>query len=189
MTKISNISKLIRMLIVFITLLHIASFVSHLYDDRPTGIERVVPSTSETTLTSTAGITESWQEFSQALEQEGFNSIAILASVDIAFYSFIYFLVFQLFGLFQQGKIFTQQNINCIKSIGRCLLAWVVISIIYPAIVTLIIRVSGTSDSLALYFSIGSTELVNLLSGLIIYAFAWVINEAIEIKQEQELVI
>ena len=189
MTKIYKISKLIRILIVFITFMHVVSFFIHLFEGQPTIIESVTPSTSEGTLSTRAGITGSWQEFSQALEQEGFNSVAILASVDILFYTFIYFLIFQLFGLFQQGNIFTQQSICCITNIGRCLLTWVVFSIIYPVIVTLIIRFTGASDSLALYFSIGTTELVNLLSGLIIYAFALVMNEAIQIKQEQELVI
>ncbi|MCJ8320143.1 MAG: DUF2975 domain-containing protein [Colwellia sp.] len=201
MNKISKISKLIRLLIIFIAVVHIAAFSISLYNGQTAtnqelslianeeSLSHSGNNNSVTTYKARAEITGSWQEFAQALENENFNSIAILASVDILFYGLIYFFVFRLFGLFQQEQIFTQRNISCIKYIGASLLVWVVVSLIYPVFVTMIIRFSGASDSLALYLSIGSTELVHLLCGLIIYTFAWVMNEALSTKQEQDLTI
>ena len=199
MNKISKISKLIRLLIIFIAVVHISGFFINLYNGQTTtnqefsliANEENLSQSSDnvTTLTARTGITGSWQEFSKALENEGFNSLAILASVDILFYTLIYFFIFRLFGLFQQAEIFTQRNINCIKYIGSSLLIWVVVSLVYPVFITMILRLSGASDSLALYLAIGSTELTHLLSGLIIYAFAWVMKEALTTKQEQDLTI
>jgi len=201
MNKISKISRLIRLLIVFIAVIHIAGFFISLYTGQTATNHEFSQIANEdnlnynnnkksaTTFTARSEITGSWQEFAEALENENFNSIAILASVDILFYGLIYFFIFRLFGLFQQEEIFTQRNINCIKCIGGSLLIWVIVSLVYPVLITLILRFSGASDSLALYLSIGSTEFVHLLSGLIIYAFAWVMNEALTTKQEQDLTI
>ncbi len=104
-------------------------------------------------------------------------------------YLLIYFFLFKLFKYYQQGQIFTVANIACLKNIGKTLLAWIGLNIFYPVLVTLIIRFSGLSDSLAIYMNIGSTEFFYLVSGLVIYVMAWIMTMAIELKQEQELVV
>jgi hypothetical protein len=101
----------------------------------------------------------------------------------------IYLSLFKLFGLYQKGLIFTTANIQCIKNIGTVLLAWIALKLLYPLIVTLVLRFSGASDTLALYMSLGSDEVRFLLIGLVIYVIAWIMNEATSLHQEQELVI
>ena len=134
-------------------------------------------------------VTSSWQNIAQALESEGFNSLIILSSMQLIPYLLIYFFLFKLFKLYQQGKIFTIDNSNCFKNIGKTLFAWIAINFLYPVVVTLFLRLTGLSDSLALHLSIGSKEFIYLLSGLIIYVMALVMIAANELHQEQELVI
>jgi len=131
----------------------------------------------------------SWGDLANALTSEGFNVLLILGSAELLPSLLIYFSLFKLFGLYQQGLVFTSANIACIKNIGTVLLAWIALKLLYPVVVVLVIRFSGASDSLALYMSLGSDELRLLLIGLVIYVIAWVMNEATSLHQEQELVI
>ena len=130
-----------------------------------------------------------WINIAQALEAENFNSLAILGSIELLPYLLIYFFLFKLFKFYQQGQIFTVANIACFKNIGKTLLGWIALNIFYPILVTLFIRFTGLSDSLALHLSLGSRELFLLVSGLVIYVMAWIMTIAIELQQEQELVV
>ncbi|MCJ8269765.1 MAG: DUF2975 domain-containing protein, partial [Psychrosphaera sp.] len=69
----------------------------------------------------------------EALVAENFNILAILGSVDVVFYSVLYYFLFRLFSLYRQGSIFEDSNIQCFKLIGYTLLAWVVTDLLYPA--------------------------------------------------------
>ena len=89
----------------------------------------------------------------------------------------------------QTGVIFTSANTRCLKYVGATLLSWVVLSLLYPLLVTLVIHLSGASQTLKFYFSLGIQELSYLLLGAVIYVIAWIMNEAIELKHEQELVV
>ncbi|MFT5756299.1 MAG: hypothetical protein ACI9LM_001012 [Alteromonadaceae bacterium] len=133
--------------------------------------------------------TYGWLDISQALEAENFNSLAILGSMSLLPNLLIYFFLFKLFKYYQQGEIFTVANIACFKNIGKTLLAWIGLNIFYPLLVTLIIRFTGLSEKFAMYINIGSSEFFYLVSGLVIYVMAWIMTMAIELKQEQELVV
>jgi len=195
MSKISKISQLIRILIIFVAFIHLSSFCLALYLHKDnvaltSHIDKTIThEQSGANFYLTAQLTDNWHSFAQNLEQEKFNSLAILASVDVILYLLLYGYIFRLFTLYHQGKFFDDSNIHCIKNIGKCLLAWVAISLFYPIIVNFTIRMIGASHSLPLVFGIGSNEFSHLLSGLIIYAIAWVMAEAKRLQQEQELVI
>jgi hypothetical protein len=50
-------------------------------------------------------------------------------------------------------------------------------------------RISGLSESLPLFLSISSDQLLKLLIGLIIFVLSWIMTEAQKLQQEQELTI
>lgn len=133
--------------------------------------------------------THGWTNISQALIAENFNALAILGTAELIPYLFIYYFLFRLFSYYQHGEIFTIPNITCLKNIGKTLLFWIVLNALYPVLVSLIIRFTGLSDKLSIYLNIGSSELFYLASGLVIYVMAWIMTMAIELKQEQELVV
>jgi hypothetical protein len=81
----------------------------------------------------------SWEDLAQALTDEGFNALLILGSADLLPSLILYLSLFKLFGLYQQGLVFTTANIQCIKNIGTVLLAWIALKLLYPVIVTLVL--------------------------------------------------
>lgn len=190
MNKIKTISKYIRNLLILITVLHLTVYTSILvFADTSSASSQLSASYNVFSSFITIDFKDSWSGFAQVLSQEGFNPTIILGIADSLPYFFIYFFIFKLFGLYQQGLIFTYKNSFYIKCIGSSLLGWIGLSVFYPVLVTLFIRFTGQSDTLPLMMNIGSTEIKYLIISLIIYAFSWIMKEAIELKSEQELVI
>jgi len=190
MSKISTVSKYVRILLVTIASLQLMShFLLVFFSEYKMGLNQL---TIDFTLFSSKishQTNNSWQEVSQALEAEGFNSLVILGSMQLIPYLLIYLFLFKLFTLYQHGQVFTLANSNCFKNIALSLLAWIPINLLYPIVVTLFIRLTGLSESMAIHISLGSREFIYLLSGLIIYVMAWIMSDASKLHQEQELVI
>lgn len=191
MTKISLISKYICALLLAMATLQVTSHILLLFFGEQNALGHNQLSIDFHFFSSHIShqFTHGWFEVSQALLAENFNALAILGTAELAPYLLIYFFLFKLFNYYQQGEIFTIANITCFKNIGKTLLFWIILNIFYPVIVSLFIRFTGFSDNLAIYLNVGSSEIMYFVSGLVIYVMAWVMTMAIELKQEQELVV
>jgi hypothetical protein len=189
--SIPTVSKIVRALVALFILMQIVSYTLLLMFGNNVGGTTFELSEKFYFFSSAVNIdfSGSWEDLAQALTDEGFNALLILGSADLLPSLILYLSLFKLFGLYQQGLVFTTANIQCIKNIGTVLLAWIALKLLYPVIVTLVLRFSGASDSLAIYMSVGSDEIRLLLIGLVIYVIAWIMNEATSLHQEQELVI
>lgn len=190
MHRISLISRLVKGLVVLLALLQLLTFVI------------LANSTSNTEAGSSAsfenGLGQSmvevafdgaWHDLAVALERNDLSSLWLLGTVEAIPYLFIYYFLYRLFSLYQNGTIFSQPNIRCVKAIGTTLLVWLFVSLFYPITLVLLLRLFNISDQLPFIFIIGSTEISYLISGLVIYVIAWIMQEALTLKSEQELVI
>jgi len=189
--SIPTVSKIVRALVALFLLMQIISYTLLLMFSNNVGGTTFELSEHFYFFTSAVNLdfSGSWEDLAQALSDEGFNTLLILGSADLLPSILLYLSLFKLFGLYQHGLIFTTANIQCIKNIGTVLLAWIALKLLYPVVVTLVLRLSGASDSLAIHMSLGSDELRLLLIGLVIYVIAWIMNEATSLHQEQKLVI
>ncbi len=190
MSKIEKVSKYVRYLIFILALIHLASFaLTIILSDKICSSRLLDIELGGSVYSSIVEFDGTGKNLAPALKAEGFDSTMILGSVDIVIYSIVYFLLFRLFGLYKKGFIFTVANINCIKNMGRVLILWVGLSIVYPVLVVFVIRMMGLSDTLLFHFSFGSSELIRLTSGIVLYVIAWIMAEATKLYREQELVI
>jgi hypothetical protein len=188
--RISKVSKIVRALIALFVVMQVFSFAFLLlFGVNNEGTFELTDNFLFISSAASIDFSGSWGNLALALTNEGFNALLILGSADLLPSILIYWSLFKLFGLYQQGLVFTAANIQCIKNIGTVLLAWIALKLLYPIVVTLVLRFSGASDTLSLYISLGSDELRFLLIGLVIYVIAWIMSEAISLHQEQELVI
>ena len=131
----------------------------------------------------------SWQALSQHLYADGFNPGVILGSVEIIPYLFIYFFLFQLFSLYQNGQVFTSANFYCLTRIATVFFVWIVLSLFYPMVVAIFLHSTGLSSAVPGFFTIGSQEIKYALVGLIFYCIGWVMKHAAELQMEAELTI
>ncbi|MFT6900395.1 MAG: hypothetical protein ACJAXS_000557 [Colwellia sp.] len=188
--RINKVSKIVRALIALFVVMQVFSFAFLLlFGVNNEGTFELTDNFLFISSAASIDFSGSWENLALALTNEGFNALLILGSADLLPSILIYWSLFKLFGLYQQGLVFTAANIQCIKNIGTVLLAWIALKLLYPIVVTLVLRFSGASDTLSLYISLGSDELRFLLIGLVIYVIAWIMSEAISLHQEQELVI
>lgn len=190
MSKISRLSEHIRYLIFFLAFLQLLAFalVAVLGENTALG-QQVTVDFGFFYGSFAIEFNYTWQGISQALQQEGFNTTFILGTVELLPYLLIYHFLLRLFSCYHRGEIFTTNSIYCLKMLGKTLLFWLLINLLYPLLVTLFIRFTGLSDSLPFSINFGSAELNYLLIGGVIYVIAWIMQEGVLIKEQQALVI
>lgn len=190
MSKISRLSQYIRYLIFFLAFLQLLVFVlvATLGENTLLG-QQVTVDFGLFNSNFNIEFSQSWQDIAKSLKQEHFNTTFILGTAELLPYFVIYFFLLRLFSYYQRGEIFTTNTIYCLKMLGKTLLCWVMLNLAYPVLVILFIRFTGLSDSLPIILNVGSTELNYLLIGGVIYVIAWIMQEGVLIKEQQELVI
>ena len=96
-SSIKRVSKFVRLLILFIAIIHIGGFIlTMIFAEQSTSFHQAEIIHNDATYSATAGITGTNKELAELLEGENFNSMAILGIADIVMYSLIYFFLFQL---------------------------------------------------------------------------------------------
>lgn len=189
MNNIVKVSRVIKSLLVLILIGHIGAFMFAANSDDTHHVYKVENAAGEQVFSKTLSVPRTWQAYAESLQAEGFNSILLLVGPELILYGLIYWWLFRLFDRYQHGEVFMPSSIRFIRNIGTCLLIWPLFTILYPILLTLLIRASGLSEDLPLFVSFGSSEMVKLLLGLIIFVHAWIMHEACSLKQDQELTI
>ncbi|MDF2152527.1 DUF2975 domain-containing protein [Vibrio sp. CAU 1672] len=92
-----------------------------------------------------------------------------------------------LFGLYEKGQIFEQQNAYCYKRLSYILIATPFVSAISELLMTLALTYDGESW----YYSIGidDVDITMMVIGLVVRVIAVVMERAAELQQESELTI
>ncbi|MBO1897927.1 DUF2975 domain-containing protein [Shewanella sp. BF02_Schw] len=191
MDRIVSLSKWIKLLIVFLALLQVTSYGGTMVFGEFQAGEYVLTIDWWGWFSSYLAVDfgTPWQALAQSLYDAGFHPGIILGSVEILPYLFIYSFLYQLFGLYQQGHVFTPRNFRCLSRIALVFLVWILLSLFYPMIIAFTLHFSGTSSAVPVYFSLGSQELKYALFGMIFYCVAWVMKHATELQEEAELTI
>jgi hypothetical protein len=130
----------------------------------------------------------SWQEAAQQLTTKNFSAVIWLGLLQLLPFLLINVILIRLFMLYRQGLFFSPKNINCFSWLGAVLLIQFVVTAIYPALLFTLLNYA-TDSGLVRIVSVRDTDIIGLLSGLVIYVIAWVMKQAYQLQQEQELVI
>ena len=190
LSRITKVSTFVRWCLLFVGLIHVGSFIITLALAETTADGyRVAVEVGNQTYSMSVTSKDAKSSLGEALIAENFNILAILGSVNVIFYAILYYFLFRLFSLYQLGSIFEDSNIQCFKFIGYSLVAWVVTDLLYPILVVLVIRFTGLSDVMPLFFGLDSHDLWRLLCGLMISVIGWIMAQARTLQQEQELTI
>lgn len=130
----------------------------------------------------------SWSNAAKQLTENHYNPLVWLGLIQVLPFIIINIILLRLFSLYRKGLFFSAKNISCFTWLGGVLLLQFVITAIYPALLVTLIN-TITSDELTRIIFISDTDIIGLLAGLIIYVIAWVMKQAHQLQQEQELVI
>lgn len=191
MSRISKVSKIVRVWLVLAIFFHVTVFAALLFFAEQNASNFQISFDGGFNTTGPfATSTGDESDLGKALIKQDFNVFALLGWVDVLIYCLLYFFLYRLFSLYQQGQIFTQSNIHQFKCLGYTMFAWVLIDLIYPNLLVLVLRLSGlATEPLPLELGISSNDLKQLMIGLMIYVIGWVMAQAKTLQQEQELTI
>lgn len=93
----------------------------------------------------------------------------------------------QLFGYYQRGKIFTVDNAKCLRNAGIVIFAWEVIRPFYDMLMAFVLLPSQLHASIDIHFN--TSNIRGFIIAVVLIVVAWVMQEAANMKQEQELTI
>ena len=133
-------------------------------------------------------VSGSWQGIAQTLIESDFDSVLWLGLVQLLPFILINIILIRLFLLYRRGSFFAIENIQCFKWLGGVLLAQFALVVCYPPLLITLLNFATDTD-LGRVVVIQDTDIIGLVMGLIIYVIGWIMGQAQQLQEEQELVI
>jgi hypothetical protein len=100
----------------------------------------------------------------------------------------IYFLI-KLFKLYENGKIFTFENVNYIKKIGYTLLITELVDPIYQVFMTATLTWGNPHGHRVASITISGIDFGTILVALLTILISWIMAEGCKLNEEQQLTI
>jgi hypothetical protein len=94
-----------------------------------------------------------------------------------------------LFRLYEEGSIFTEATVNCFRSLGRTLIAWVACDVISNTLLSIVLTIGNSPGRRMITVGLNSGECTGLFVGAVVLIISWVMDEARKMQDEQALII
>ena len=95
----------------------------------------------------------------------------------------------QLFKLYENGIVFSTENVSCFRRLGYTLIAWVFANFIFVPLISVVISINNPPGARQLTVGFGSSDLATLIIGAIVILVSWVMHEASRLEQEQAFTV
>lgn len=89
----------------------------------------------------------------------------------------------RLFGLYEKGIVFAEENVHCFRHIGYALLFSVPANIVDIMLISLMLNYEKPFGS-RVFLQFSSTDMVFLMMGAVILLISWVMKEAVVLEDE-----
>ncbi|HNW92027.1 MAG TPA: DUF2975 domain-containing protein [bacterium] len=113
--------------------------------------------------------------------------LATLLPVAVAMLGCLYLI--RLFGLYQQGRIFSGDTTRCYRSLGYVIIASVVIGIVHNSMMSVIVTLDNPPGQRLLSVGFSSADFSRIVIGLLVLVVAWVMDLGRELHEEQQLTV
>lgn len=95
----------------------------------------------------------------------------------------------RLFGLYRRGRIFTSDNVRCLKGFGVALILWPVVTPIYDALVSVALTFSNPPGQRLLAVGLQGTDVGLALIGGVLVVMSWVMREGCRLADDQAQIV
>lgn len=95
----------------------------------------------------------------------------------------------RLFRLYEQGKLFEEENIKLIRSISIIMIIGEGIQFLYQPLMSIALTYNNPIGQRVAGMSIGTTNATTLIIAFIILIASWIVKEANQLKSETQLTI
>ena len=140
-------------------------------------------------------VAPSWPEVSQLpLRFENLNGLilSIAFSVNMAHAGILLYGVVRLrrlFGLYSEGKIFTGENIRCLRSFAWAVLIYAVLTPVMGTLLSVILTFNNPVGERALAISISSNDIQLMFIGAVFLVIAWIMVEGRKLAEENAQIV
>ncbi len=113
-------------------------------------------------------------------------SLAFLASllpVSVAVYGLS--TLRSLFKLYENGIMFSADNVRYFRRLGYVCIAWVVANAVFTTLVSAIITFGNPPGERAIVAQFGTSDMANLIISAIVLLISWVMDEGRKLEDEQ----
>jgi hypothetical protein len=94
-----------------------------------------------------------------------------------------------LFGLYENGIIFTEQNVKYFRSLGRVLIVWVVSDVVRNSLLSIVLTLDNPPGHRVITVGFGSADFTAIFVGIVVLIISWVMDEGRKIQEDQALII
>lgn len=94
-----------------------------------------------------------------------------------------------LFSLYEDGLIFTERNVRCLRSLGKTLLVWVGCDIVRYTLLSLILSLENPPGHRVLAVGLNSGDFTAVFVGIVVIIISWVMDEARKLEEDQALIV
>ncbi len=94
-----------------------------------------------------------------------------------------------LFLLYEKGHIFTGQNVDCYRGLGRILMVWVACDIVNRTLLGIVLTLDNPPGKRLLVIGFDGGDLTGIFVGVSVLIISWVMDEARKMEEEQALII
>ncbi|MCP0914910.1 MULTISPECIES: DUF2975 domain-containing protein [Legionella] len=95
----------------------------------------------------------------------------------------------KLFGLYERGELFEEENIKLIRAIGIYMILGELVQLIYQPMLTAALSFNNQTGERVISVTLGTTNIATLLTACIILVASWIIKEANQLKTDSQLTI
>jgi hypothetical protein len=95
----------------------------------------------------------------------------------------------KLFSLYEKGNIFTEENVNCYRSLGRTLMVWVGCDIVNRTLLGIVLTLDNPPGKRLLVLGMDGGDFTGIFVGATVLIISWVMDEARKMQEEQALII
>ncbi len=113
----------------------------------------------------------------------------LIACIPTGVSMLLFYFLIKLFKCYERAEIFTLKNVNYIRSIGWVMLISQIIRPVYEGVMTFALTFNNPPGHRYASISFDSTDLVPIVTALIIILISWVMAEGYKLQDEQQLTI
>ena len=95
----------------------------------------------------------------------------------------------KLFGLYEKGNLFDEENIKLIKGISIYMILGELIQLIYQPLMTVALSFNNPAGERFASITLGTTNVSTLITAFIILVASWILKEANQLKLDSQLTI
>jgi hypothetical protein len=118
---------------------------------------------------------------------KGLGLLVTLAPVGLQMALFWYLA--RLFGLYQQGAIFTIESVGCLRRVGAFLLIGAIVQPFHGALVTLVLTMNNPAGQHMITLGLSGDPIGKAMTALVVFLISWIMDEGRKLQEDQALTV